>query len=43
MKAYGEKKCLFNTLTLDDLGMTQGQGKSAKFHCLSLFYHLKSS
>ena len=27
MKAYGEKKCLFSTLTLDDLGMTQGQGQ----------------
>ena len=27
MKAYDEKKCLFATLTLDDLGVTQGQGQ----------------
>ena len=27
MKAYDEGKCLFAILTLDDLGVTQGQGQ----------------
>ena len=26
MKAYDKRNCLFGILTLDDLGMTQGQG-----------------
>ena len=26
MKAYDEEKCLFGTLILDDLDVTQGQG-----------------
>ena len=27
MKTYAEKKCRFGTLTLDDMSMTQGQGR----------------
>ena len=27
MKVYDEEKCLFGTLTLDDFGVTQGQGR----------------
>ena len=30
MKAYDEGKCLFGTLTLDDFGMTQGQGQKCQ-------------
>ena len=34
MKAFDEGNCLFGTLTLDDLGVTQGQGQKCQ---ISLF------
>ena len=30
MKAYGEKKCPFGILTLDNHDMTQGQGQKCQ-------------
>ena len=52
MKAYNKGKCLFGTLTLDDLGVTQGEGQNCNIftvqafiyiHCSSLYNHLESS
>ena len=39
MKACDEEKCIIGTLTLDDLGVTLGQGQKCQ---ISLFKPLKS-
>ena len=36
MKAYDEGKRFFGTLTLDDFGMTQGQGQKCLFSLFKL-------
>ena len=36
MKVYDEGNCLFGTLTLNDLGVTQSQVQKGKFHFFSL-------
>ena len=37
MKTYGEGKCFFAILTLDDLGMTQSQGQKCKSFSVKVF------
>ena len=37
MKAYDEGKCLFAILTIDDLGVTQGQGQKCKIFSVEAF------
>ena len=37
MKAYDKEKCLFGILTLDDLGLTQGQCQKCKIFSVLAF------
>ena len=37
MKAYDEGKCLFAIFTLDDYGLTQGQGQKCKIFSVLTF------
>ena len=37
MKAYDEMMCLFAIFTLDDLGVTQGQGQKCKIVYVLVF------
>ena len=42
MNAYGDRKCLFGTLTLDDLGVTQRQGQKCQISLLRLLQSLRN-
>ena len=37
MKAYDEEKCLLGVLTLDDLGVTLGQGQTCQIFTILAF------
>ena len=37
MKAYDKRKCFFAILTLDDRGVTQGQGQKCKIFFVQAF------
>ena len=41
MKAYDERNRLFGTLTLDDLGVTQGQGQKCQISLYKPLYFLR--
>ena len=45
MKTYDELKCLYGTLTLDNLGVTQGQDHAVvhNFYCIGFYHRLETS